>query len=126
MNTVEHPLSEAESRAVRIAVTAMVGFGVYGLATGASSTVGYLISVAVVGAVIARFRTSPLPAPLALALAVAAVVPLAGGLVSVGNDVLYNGSIGPYFGSLQTHPLQYDHFAHTYATFVATLTIWTL
>ena len=44
----------------------------------------------------------------------------------VGDDVLYNASIGTHIASLHTHVLQYDHFAHAFATFVGTLTLWTL
>ena len=124
--TTSPPLSPAESTAVRMVVTAMVGFGVYGFATGASSTVAYLLSVVAVGLVIRRFRRDPIPAPLATGLAVAAVAHLAGGLVRVGDDVLYNASIGPHVASLHTHVLQYDHFAHAFAVFVGTLTLWTL
>ena len=124
--TTNPPLSPAESTAVRILATAMTGFAAYGFATGASSTVSYLLSVIAVGLVIRHFRREPLPGPLATGLAVAATTHLAGGLVRVGNDVLYNASTGPYIASLHTHVLQYDHFAHTFAVFVGTLTLWTL
>lgn len=51
---------------------------------------------------------------------------LAGGLIRVGDDVLYNAAIGPYAGSLRTHVIQYDHLVHAFGTFVGTLTLWTL
>jgi hypothetical protein len=67
-----------------------------------------------------------LPGPLVIALAVDAVAHLAGGLVSVGNDVLYNAALGTRVAALHTHILQYDHFVHGFGAFIATLTIWTL
>jgi hypothetical protein len=124
--TTSPPLSPAESTAVHTVAAAMVCFGVYGFATGASSTLAYLLSVAAVVLVVRHFRRAPLPAPLAMGLAVAAAAHLAGGLVQVRNDVLYNASTGPYIASLHTHVLQYDHFAHAFAVFVGTLTLWTL
>ena len=51
-------------------------------------------------------RRKPLPGALVLAVAVDAVAHLAGGLVAVGDDVLYNGSIGARVASLHTHILQ--------------------
>ena len=124
--TTSPPLSPAESTAVHAAAAAIVGFGVYGFATGAPSTMAYLVSVVAVGLVIRHFRREPLPGPVAIGLAVAAAAHMAGGLVRVGHDVLYNASTGPYVASLHTHVLQYDHFAHTFAVFVGTLTLWTL
>ena len=103
-----------------ILAAAMVGFGIYGAATGAKSTGGYVISVAVVGALVWRVRRTPLPGPLVITLAVDAALHLAGGLVAVGNDVLYNASIGPRVTSLHTHILQYDHFVHAFGAFLAT------
>jgi hypothetical protein len=122
--TTAPPLSSAERAAVGIALTAMIGFGGYGFATADPSTVSYLLSVVAVGLVIQRFRREPLPDALAVGLAVAAVVHLAGGLVRVGDDVLYNASIGTPVASLHTHVIQYDHFAHAYAVFIGTLTLW--
>ena len=104
----------------------MVGFAIYGFATSASSTVAYLLIVAGAAGVIRQFRHSPIPGPLVIALAIDAALHLAGGLVNVGNDVLYNASIGPRIAALHTHLLQYDHFVHAFGTFLATLTIWTL
>jgi uncharacterized membrane protein YjdF len=124
--TANPPLSPVESTAVQMLATAMTGLAVYGFATRASSTVSYLLSVVAVGLVIRHFRREPLPGPIAIGLAVAATAHLAGGLVQVGNDVLYNASVGPYIVSLHTHVLQYDHFAHAFAVFVGTLTLWTL
>jgi hypothetical membrane protein len=120
------PLHTAERAALAIAAMACIGFGALGLATGSPSVPGYVGVVVLVAAGIWTLRRDPLPVWLAIALAVAVVVHLAGGLVNVGHDVLYNASIGPFSHSLQTHVLQYDHFAHAYASLVGTLTLWVL
>jgi hypothetical protein len=120
------PLSNAERVAAGIVIVAMVGFGIYGFATSAPSTVAYLVIVVGAAAVVRQLRHTVLPAPLVIALAVDAAAHLAGGLVRVGDDVLYNASIGPSVAALHTHILQYDHFVHAFGTFLATLTIWTL
>jgi uncharacterized membrane protein YjdF len=120
------PLSPPERVAIAIIAAAIVGFGVYGYATGAESTTGYLVSVAVVATLVFRVRRAPLPGLLVVALAVDAAAHLAGGLVAVGNVVLYNASIGPRVSSLHTHILQYDHFVHAFGAFLATLTLWVL
>jgi uncharacterized membrane protein YjdF len=120
------PPSSAEKVALAIVAAALLGFGAYGVATGASSTLLYLISVAVVGALVVWLRRRPLPAFLAIALALDAVAHLAGGLVSRNGDVLYDWSIGPLITSFDTHVLQYDHLVHAYGSFVATLALWVL
>ncbi len=124
--TTRPPLSKAERVAVAIVITAMVGFAIFGFATSAHSTVAYLLIVAGAAALIRQFRHAPIPGPLVIALAIDAAAHLAGGLVNVGDDVLYNASIGPWVAALHTHVLQYDHFVHGFGTFLATLTIWTL
>jgi uncharacterized membrane protein YjdF len=80
--------------------------------------VGYASSVLVIAAGIAWLRRAVLPDLLAFALAIAAILDLAGGLINVGQNVLYNASIGPYSKALGTHYLQYDHFVHAYVSFV--------
>jgi len=113
------PFSRAERGALGVVVVALVGFGVYGRLTGAPSTVAYLGTVAAVGAVVGRCRRAPLPVPLAVALAGLALAHLAGGLVGVGHDVLYNASLGgPAF--------RYDHPVHAAGVFLGALAIWVL
>lgn len=102
-----------------VVVIATVAFGVYGFATGAPSTVAYLCSVSALTAVVASFRGSRIPPPLVLALAALAVAHLAGGLVPVGDDVLYNASVGAAM-------FRYDHLVHSSAVFVGTLVLWAL
>ncbi len=108
-----------ERSALRVVIVAMIGFGVYGFMTGAASTVGYLITVSAVAMTIWLFRGTTVPRRLAMALAALAVLHLAGGLVRVGDDVLYNASLG-------AHAVRYDHFVHAYGSFVGTLALWTL
>jgi len=120
------PVSAAETAAAAVVAVAVVGFGVYGVATSAPSTVGYLVSVLVVGGLIVWFRREPLPGALAAALALDAIAHLAGGLILIDDEVLYDASIGPATASLDTHLLQYDHLVHGYGSLVATLTLWVL
>lgn len=119
-------MSQTETVAVAIAAAATVGFGAYGFATSAPSTVTYLLIVVAGAALIRWLRKAPLPPALAIALAVQAAAHLAGGLVNVGDDVLYNASIGAPITALHTHVLQYDHVVHAFGVFVATLTFATL
>jgi predicted membrane protein DUF2238 len=117
-------LSRAERSAIQILAAAVAGFGMYGFATGAPSTVGYASSVLVIAAGMAWLRRAVLPDALAFALAIAAILDLAGGLINVGQNVLYNASIGPYSQALGTHYLQYDHFVHAYVSFVVAFACW--
>jgi hypothetical protein len=123
---VHAPFSRTERTAVTIVIAALVGFCIFGFATGAPSTVGYEVSVLVIGVAILWLRRAVVPDLLALALALAAILDLAGGLINVGQDVLYNASVGPFSKTLGTHYLQYDHFAHAYATFVITYACWVM
>jgi len=117
-------LSRTERAATAIAAVAVAGFTGYGLATHSPSTVGYVSSVLVIAAAVMWLRRAVLPGLLAAGLALAAVVTLAGGLIRVGHNVLYNASTGPYSPSLGTHYLQYDHFAHAYVSFVVVFACW--
>jgi uncharacterized membrane protein YjdF len=119
-------LSRAERGAVQVAVVAVAGFCGYGFATGSPSTVGYVSSVIIIGAAIAWLRRAALPGLLAAGLAIAAIVTLAGGLINVGQNVLYNASAGPYSKTLGTHYLQYDHLAHAYVSFVVAFACWVM
>jgi hypothetical protein len=118
--------SPTERFAVWIVFVALAVFGPYGYATGSTNTTTYMLTVTVGVLVVRGLRRTPLPDALALALAAQAVLHLAGGLVNVGSDVLYNASIGSFVTSLQTHVLQYDHLVHAFGSVVGTLTLWTL
>jgi uncharacterized membrane protein YjdF len=117
-------LTRAERGAVQVATVAVAGFCLYGFATGSPSTIGYVSSVLVIGAAIVWLRRAVLPGLLAAGLAMAAIVTLAGGLINVGRNVLYNASTGPYSPALGTHFLQYDHLAHAYVSFVVAFACW--
>ena len=117
-------LSRAERGSVLIAALAVAGFASYGFATHSPSTVGYVSSVFVIAAAVVGLRRAVLPGLLAAGLAIAAIVTLAGGLIRVGHDVLYNASTGRYSPSLGTHFLQYDHVAHAYVSFVIVFACW--
>jgi hypothetical protein len=102
------------------AAAVVTAFAAYGVATGSPNTTIYLAGVVLLGAVLVRLGRDRIPAWLGAALAVAAALHLAGGLVAVGDDVLYNASLDG--GDLW----RYDHLAHGYASFVGTLTAWHL
>jgi hypothetical protein len=121
--TAAAPITGSEAAAVVATVTATVAFGAYGFATGAPSTVAYVAIVSALTATVVHVRRTrldaPLPAGLVLALAAVAGAHLAGGLVRIGDDVLYNASAG---GQLW----RYDHLVHSLATFLGTVTCWHL
>jgi hypothetical protein len=119
-------LSRVERGSVQVAAAAVASFGVYGFATGSPSTVGYVSSVIAIGATIGWLRQAVLPGLLAAGLAIAAIATLAGGLINVGHNVLYNAGIGPYSKTLGTHLLQYDHLAHAYVSFVVAFACWVM
>ena len=109
----------ATGLALGVLGVALTGFGVLGFVTHSPSTVSYLFSVAAVTVVLALHQRRTLPPGLTLSLAGLAVAHLAGGLLNVGDDVLYNAC-------LWTPVLQYDHVVHASAVFVGTIVLWTL
>jgi hypothetical protein len=96
---------------------AVAGFAVHGVVDDVPGTLDYVLTVAGLVTLLVTLRTKPLPAPLACAAAVSAVVHLAGGLVRVGDDVLYNASPG-------LELLRYDHVGHAVGIFVGALLLW--
>ena len=111
------PLSVAERRSAGVALTASLVLGAYGFIDGSHNTVGYLASVMVAALALAAYRRNPLHPALAGGLGGLVVGHLAGGLVNIGDDVLYN-----------THPnfplLQYDHVFHASASAIAAVVLW--
>ena len=119
MHTTTVRSDAAEVAAIGVLCVALLGFGALGFATHSSSTVSYLFSVVAVAVVLVVHRRTELSPAVTLALAGLAVAHLAGGLVNVGDDVLYNAS-------LWTSVLEYDHFVHASGVFIGTIVLWTL
>lgn len=113
------PLTTAELAALSAVCTAVVGFGAHGTVNDVPGTVEYVVTVSVLTAVVFALRKRALSSLLAAALAAVAIVHLAGGLVQIGGDVLYNASPG-------VDLFRYDHFAHALGIFVGTMLLWEL
>jgi hypothetical protein len=112
-------LASCERTAASIVGVALVGFVVHVMVNEVRGTAEYALTVAGLGALLVAMRTRPLPSSLALAAAASAVVHLAGGLIRVGDDVLYNTTPGPEL-------LRYDHLGHALAISVGALLVWEL
>ena len=112
-------LTAAERVALGIVGVAVAGFGLAGVRGGVPGTSQYLFTVVALTAGVAALRRRPLPGALAVAAAVSVVAHLAGGLVRVGDGVLYNASAG-------NEVLRYDHVAHALGIFVGTMLLWEL
>jgi hypothetical protein len=108
-----------ERRALGLLIVSVAAFGIYGFATDSPSTLSYVVTVSVLGALLATFRRDALPPRLTFALALLVVAHLAGGLINVGDDVLYNAHVF-------SPALQYDHFVHASGVFLGTIVVWTL
>ena len=112
-------LRPSERASLAAVALAMAGFGVFGFATGAPSTLAYLCTVGVVAMLTLVVWDPEAPPLLAPTLALLAVAHLAGGLVRVGDDVLYNASLG-------SPVLRYDHAVHASGVFLGTVVLWTV
>ncbi len=112
-------LAPTERAAVALAVVATAAFGTYGVATGSPSTLSYVFTVSALIAGVLGLRRAAVPGPLALALAALTAAHMAGGLVRVGDGVLYNAS-------LWTEAFQYDHLVHASGVFAGTLVVWSM
>ena len=108
-----------ELQSLGLLIVSVIGFGIYGLATGSPSTLSYVVTVSVVAALLATYRRDALSPRLTVALSILAIAHLAGGLINVGDDVLYNAHV---FSPV----LQYDHFVHASGVFLGTVVVWTL
>lgn len=113
------PLTAPELAALRVVAVALVGFGIHGIVGSVPGTLEYLLTVAVLTVGVIAFRRRELRGSLAAATAMLAVVHLAGGLIRVGDSVLYNASLG-------MDVFRYDHFAHALGIFLGTQLIWEL
>jgi hypothetical protein len=117
--TTTAPLTTHEAAALAAAGVATIGFGTYGVATAAPSTLAYVFTVSAVAVGVVWLRRRALPRSLAIGLAALATAHLAGGLVRVGDGVLYNASAG-------SPVLQYDHVVHASGVCLGTLAAWWL
>lgn len=102
-----------------LVVLALVGFTVYGILDAVPGTVEYAVTITALVVLVSRLRTRVLPAPVVYAAATSAILHLGGGLIRVGNGVLYNATPGPEL-------LRYDHLGHALGTFVGALLVWEL
>lgn len=112
-------MTTAEVAALRTAMIVIAGFAIFGRLTGSPNTMSYVLTVSAGAALVVALRRRPLPLVLTVGLPLVAVGHLAGGLVSVGDDVLYNAH-------LWTPVLQFDHLVHSFAVFIGTVALWTL
>lgn len=103
---------------VVIAAGATVGFGAFGVVTGAGQTVSYLITVALLGVLVVRLdRTVRFSDLVAVGLTAWAVAHLAGGIIGIeGDRVLYNAVLVPH--------LRYDNVVHFCGFGVAGIATW--
>jgi uncharacterized membrane protein YjdF len=108
----EHPLLLA------FAVAYLIGWTVYGFAVGADATLAYLVTVVVVIALVMLLDRRVGFSPWILwALAVWGFAHMAGGLVPVGDGVLYNAGLG-------ASVIHYDRVVHAFGFGVATVACW--
>lgn len=119
-------LTTAERASLAVVIVGLIGFAVHGYVHRVPSTTSYLLTIVAVGTVVGLLRRDPLPAWLAGALAVDALAHLSGGLIRVGDGVLYNAGLGERSARLGTHLVQGDHVVHSYGSAVAALAIWFL
>jgi putative membrane protein len=108
-----------ERLALSVVGVAVVAFAVHGVVHEVPGTLEYVLTVSGLMVLLSMLRARPLPAPIALAAGASAVVHLAGGLVRIGDDVLYNASAG-------SELLRYDHFGHALGIFVGAQLVWEL
>jgi len=109
-------MTRAEAAALRATSLVVAVFAVYGWTTGSANTVSYVLTVVTGAALVVTLRRRPLPPILTVGLPLVAAGHLAGGLVTVGDDVLYNAQ-------LWTPVLQFDHLVHSFAVFVGTVAL---
>lgn len=111
--------SETERIGGLVVVLALGGFGAYGFRAGEPSTVGYVSVVAALAAGLVALRRQVFPNWLVVGLSMLAVGHLCGGLIRIGDEVLYNSDPG-------WELLQYDHIFHASASAFGVAVLWTL
>ena len=113
------PLAAHERTALSVAALALAGFMVHGVVNDVRGTAEYAVTIVGLATLLCLLRSRVLPAPVAYAAAASATVHLAGGLIRVGDGVLYNATPGPEL-------LRYDHVGHSLGIFVGALLAWEL
>ena len=110
-------LDHIESTALHLLAVGTTAFAAYGIATRSPNTVPYTLTVVALTAALMRWRRAPVPRPIAFGLAALAIAHLAGGLIAVGDDVLYNAHLG--------HPaLEFDHLVHATGVALGVVVLW--
>ena len=103
---------------VAVVATYVVGWTVYGLATGSDGTLAYLGTMAVLATVVAAVHARVgLSAGVLWFVAAWGFAHMAGGLVAVGDGVLYNASLGIPL-------LRYDRVVHAIGFGTAAVACW--
>lgn len=113
------PFSVTERSGTAVAASALAAFAIYGFSNNEPSTVGYVSVVGILGGCLAVVRRHVLPDWLVKGLVVIAIGHLCGGLIRVGDSVLYNTDPG-------WEVLQYDHVFHATASAFGVAVLWTL
>jgi hypothetical protein len=113
------PLAAHERTALSATGVVLAGFVLHGVVDDVRGTAEYAVTVMVLAALLYLVRPRVVPAPVAYAAAASATVHLAGGLIRVGDGVLYNATPGPEL-------LRYDHVGHSLGIFVGALLVWEL
>lgn len=96
----------------------LIGFTIYGLARGSSEALVYLIAVGLVMAFVARlYGRTGLSRGVLWALSAWGIAHMAGGLIPVGDGVLYNQPLG-------FDLIRYDRVVHAFGFGAATVAGW--
>lgn len=108
----DHPLLIAFS------FSYVIGFGVYGAATGARETIVYVTVIALAMLLVVRLHARVgLSTNVLWALSLWGALHMAGGLIPSGEGVLYNRLMG-------FEPFHYDRLVHAFGFGTGTVTAW--
>jgi hypothetical protein len=103
---------------VAVVAAYVAGWSVYGWLTGTRATVPYLVTMVVLSAVVARVHVRVgLSRAVLWTIAAWGFAHMAGGLVAVGDGVLYNASLGAPL-------LRYDRVVHAIGFGTAAVACW--
>ena len=103
---------------VAVVVTYVVGWTVYGLLSGSDATLAYLVTMLVLATIVAFMHARVgLSSGVLWVVAAWGFAHMAGGIVAVGDGVLYNASLGVPL-------LRYDRVVHAIGFGTATVACW--